>query len=303
MEMEMEDQKGMVETIVKFTWTINNFLAQRYQDIHSESETFFAGSHTWRIDFCPDDYDDDVVEICLLVGNSNTNWNQYASLKLSLINQADDKMTKTDSLFEDFHERRLPMILMDTDEFCDRKSGFLVNDTCIIVAEVSLNTNASCIKELIDFKGVAKIEKDYVELLEKACLKHPSLIESLLKRNRSQRFIEQGFTALGRVLHFLKTKKVKDMLNDDAACKELQGLWDEVETVRFDDLTWLEPHVKSALSMKVYMVKEQMVTKLKGNVVDLEDRVKSAKRELKIAEKDFDKRDLNDALAHGISYL
>ncbi|XLS83158.1 hypothetical protein HN51_048989 [Arachis hypogaea] len=92
--MEMEDQKGMVETIVKFTWTINNFLAQRYQDIHSESETFFVGSHP-RIDFSPDDDEDDVVQICLHAGNSNTNWNQYASLKLSLINQADDKMTKT----------------------------------------------------------------------------------------------------------------------------------------------------------------------------------------------------------------
>ncbi|RYR70623.1 hypothetical protein Ahy_A02g004958 [Arachis hypogaea] len=97
--------------------------------------------------------------------------------------QVDGKMTKTDSLYEDFHKRHLPMIVMDMDKFSDQKNGFLVNDTCVVVAEVSLNNNVSFGRELIDFKGVAKIEKDYVELLEKACSKHPSLIESLLKRN------------------------------------------------------------------------------------------------------------------------
>ncbi|XP_052113939.1 MATH domain and coiled-coil domain-containing protein At3g58360-like [Arachis duranensis] len=313
----MEDQKAMVETIVKFTWTVNNFFDLNCQVLYSD--TFFAGSHPWRILLYPEGEDE--VEICWDAGNNSTNlpdyWNRYASLKLSLINQVDGKMTKTDSLYEDFHKRHLPMIVMDIKKFSDPKNWFLVNDTCIIVAEVSLNTNASCGRELTDFKGVAKIEKDYVELLEKACLKHPSLIESLLKRNRSQRFIERGFTALGRVLHFLKTKKVKDMLNDDDACKELQDLWDEVEIVRFDDLTWLEPHVKSALRMKVYMVKEAMVTKLKGYVVDLEDRVESlkanvaaakddlegAKLEFAIAEKGFVKKDLNDELGHGIPYL
>ncbi|XP_015951326.1 uncharacterized protein LOC107476094 [Arachis duranensis] len=188
------------------------------------------------------------------------------------------------------------------DKFLDSKNGFLVNDSCIIVAKVSvINNNSSLGSRLIDLNDGGKIKKVHLELLDKACSKHPSIIESLIRS--SQRFIERGFTALGRVLYFLKTKKMKDMMNDDAARKELQDLWDEVERVGFDDLTWLEPHVRSALSMKDYIQREEVVTKLKGNVVDLEDRVKRAKRELEIAEKDFDKRDLNDALAHGISYL
>ena len=87
----------------------------------------------------------------------------------------------------------------------------------------------------MDFKDLGKIEKDFVQLLEEVCSKHPTLIEGHRKRNRSKRFIEWSFTALGRVLHFLKSKKVKDM-NDDT-CKELQNLWEELETVRFDDLT------------------------------------------------------------------
>ncbi|XLS49055.1 hypothetical protein HN51_023413 [Arachis hypogaea] len=259
---ETKGSKSNGGTIVKFTWTVNNFFGLNCQVLYSD--TFFAGSHPWRILLYPEGEDD--VEICWDAGNNSTNlpdyWNRYASLKLSLINQVDGKMTKTDSLYEDFHKRHLPMIVMDMDKFSDQKNGFLVNDTCVVVAEVSLNNNVSFGRELIDFKGVAKIEKDYVELLEKA--------------------------SLGRVLHFLKTKKVKDMLNDDAACKELQDLWDEVEIVRFDDLTWLEPHVKSALRMKVYKVKEEMVTKLKGYVVDLEDRVESLKTNVAAAKDDLE---------------
>ncbi|MED6113238.1 hypothetical protein PIB30_068982 [Stylosanthes scabra] len=206
--------------------------------------------------------------------------------------------------------------LMTMEEFLNANYGFLVNDTCIIVAEVSLNDiDASFGSELVYFKGVGKVEKDYVELLEKSCSKHPSLIQSLVKKNRSQGFIQRGFTALGRVLHFLNTKKLKDMINDDDACKELQDLWDELVVFGFDDLTWLEPHVKSALSMKGYVESEQMVTKLKGDVVDLEDKIKSLKAnvaaaksdlegtklQLATAEKGFVKRNLNDELDHGLS--
>jgi hypothetical protein len=58
--------------------------------------------------------------------------------------------------------------------------------------------------------------------------------------------------ALGRVIYFLKTRKVKDM--NDQACKELQILWDELEKFQFD-LTWLEPQVQAALGMKNYVEK------------------------------------------------
>ena len=208
-------------------------------------------------------------------------------------------------------------------KFRDPSKGFLVRDTCIIVAEVSVNNSghdnhsplemsSASFGELTDFKGLGKIEKDFALLLEEACLKHPSLIESHRKRNRSQRFTEGSFTALGRVLHFLKTKKVKDM-NEDGF-KELQNLWEELDIVRFDDLTWLEPHVKSALCMKSYMERAERVKKLKDNVVDLEEKIKSlkakmataeadlevARKELMKAEEGFVNRGLDDELGYGI---
>ena len=176
-----------------------------------------------------------------------------------------------------------------------------MDDTCIIVAEVSVENSghedssdnhspkemsSASNGELMDFKGLGKIEKDFVQLLEEVCSKHPTLIESHRERSRSRRFTEWSFTALGRLLHFLKTKKVKDM-NDDA-CKELQVLWEELETFGFDDLTWLEPHVQSALGMKNYMERAVRVKMLKENVVDLEVEMKHLQAKMAAAKIDLE---------------
>ena len=102
-------------------------------------------------------------------------------------------------------------------------------------------------------------------------------------------------------------------MNDDAY-KELQILWEEVETFGFDDLTWLEPHVQSALGMKNYTEKAAQVKRLKDIVADLEIEMKSlkekiaaseidleiARRELVKAEEGFVKRNSDDELGYGI---
>ena len=177
--------------------------------------------------------------------------------------------------------------------------GFIQDDNLIIIAELCVKESGheneldhgagitdSIKSGFQDFRGLGKIEKGFIQLLEELCSKHPTLIESQVKRNRSQRFTEWSFTALGRVLHFLKTKKVKDM-NDDT-CKELQILWEELETFGFDDLTWLEPHVQSALGMKNYMERAVQVTKLKENVADLEVVMKNLKAKMAAAEVDLE---------------
>ncbi|XP_057745674.1 MATH domain and coiled-coil domain-containing protein At3g58370-like [Arachis stenosperma] len=137
--------------------------------------------------------------------------------------------------------------------------GFIVNGTCIIEARISIShpelekkvdeaappvsmqvpakpiehadnllpmdISAIPIDELVDFRGLGKIEKAFVPLLNDVCAKHPSVIGC--QKKRSRRFSEWAFTALGRVLHFLKTKKARDM--DEEACSHLQILWEEVE--------------------------------------------------------------------------
>ncbi|KAL1331739.1 hypothetical protein AAHE18_12G208500 [Arachis hypogaea] len=174
---------------------------------------------------------------------------------------------------------------------------------------LSMDMSTVSIDELVDFRGLGKIEKSFVPLLEEVCAMHPLVIEC--QKKRSQRFSEWAFTALGRVLHFLKTKKVRDM--DEEASSHLQILSEELKTFRFD-LTWLEPHVQSALSMKNYMersaevkiVKENVAAlememkKLKAMVADVEVDLEMARRELVKVEEGFEERDLDGELGYGL---
>jgi hypothetical protein len=199
---------------------------------------------------------------------------------------------------------------MTLDELHDPKKGFMVKNAFIVGAEVYVcksrnekqvnqadNLTASLKpklekgegqnvgeRELMDFKGLGQIEKSFAPLLDEACSLHPSLIECQQKRSR--KFREGAFTALGRVLYFLKTRKVRDM--NDLACKDLQILWEELAPFSFD-LTWLEPHVQSALGMKSYnLEKLKEAEKLKDNVVSLELEMQRLKSKMGIVEVNLD---------------
>ncbi|KAL5060454.1 hypothetical protein RYX36_032058 [Vicia faba] len=111
--------------------------------------------------------------------------------------------------------------------------------------------------------------------------------------NRKCKFTDLAFSALGRVICFLKTRKVKDM--NDQTCKDIQVLWEELKKYRFD-LTWLEPHVEYALGAKSYVEKAVEVEKLKENVVALELETERLKAKLVAAKANFDiERDLLNA--------
>ncbi|QHO25683.1 hypothetical protein HN51_048992 [Arachis hypogaea] len=326
--MEKEQPEVKVLTTGKFTWTINNFSSKFFN--HYYSHTFFVGPYSWQmaISGIPNIYLRVLLVDRLYAGdidNVPVGWRSL-NFKLSLVDQLQGKSTIiNESENINIHQLKKGVAVVSlrvlSGMVSDPKNGFLVKDTCIVVAEVSVNDlgldhdqNHPCsvMKStalFLDFRGLCKMEEDYVKLLEKSCSKYPSLIESHRKRKRSQRFNQLSFTTLGKLLHFLKTKKVKDMKSDDA-CKELQDLWDEAE-IRFDDLSWLEPHVKSALS---YFENAAKVEKLKANVVNLEEKAKilkaeaiaidadleTTKEELAKAEERFVARDLDDQLGSGI---
>ncbi|XP_061351809.1 MATH domain and coiled-coil domain-containing protein At3g58270-like [Gastrolobium bilobum] len=339
------------KTFEKFTWTIKNFSKLKSKNLYSEN--FILSGHQWRILIFPKGNSVDFLSIYLDAGDIAIlpyGWSKITKFKFALINQVNEQMTITKETEHQFSAREIdwgftsfiPLV-----ELYDSSSGFIVNDTCIIEAEVfvtksehenqvdqAVNKNdisaesaQVCVEtiehtgnplgkemcsasfgELMDFRGLGKIEKAFVPLLEEVCSRHPSLIEC--QQKRSSRFAEWAFTALGRVLHFLKTKKVKDM--DDDACEHLQILWEELETFRFD-LTWLEPHVQSALSMKSYIERAGQVKKMKQNVAALEMEIKRLKvkmaaaevdieiatRDLVEAEEGFEEKDLDAELGYG----
>ncbi|KAK2364550.1 MATH domain and coiled-coil domain-containing protein [Trifolium repens] len=240
-------QEESVEKFEKFTWKVENF--SKYDpDTDVYSEPFLIGGYPWMIILHKSGHGDLSISLsAVLTSNMSKGWSRLVKVKLFVLDQIDGnrsiiegdelEFNEIDGLWEESHGQNLG--------------------------------------ELIDFKGLGQIEKDLVPLLEEVCSHHPSLIEC--QQNRSRKFKEWAFTALGRVLHFLKTTKVKDM--NDLACKNLQNLWEELEAFSFD-LTWLEPHVQSALGMRSYMEKVKKVQKLKDNEVALELEIMRLKAKL-----------------------
>ncbi|MED6148508.1 hypothetical protein PIB30_053830 [Stylosanthes scabra] len=136
------------------------------------------------------------------------------------------------------------------------------------------------LRDLIDLKSI----QDFIPLLEEVCTWHPSLLHS--QKNRTQAFRLWAFTSLGQVLHFLKTKKVKDIGDNDI--KKLQDLWDELEKSSGFELAWLQPHVEAFLGVKAHLQKTKKLKKLVDHVVALEIKMKKLRGELAAAEAEFE---------------
>ncbi|XLS83166.1 hypothetical protein HN51_048997 [Arachis hypogaea] len=256
-----------LSTTVKYTWTIWNFSAlECYQKY---SDTFFTGNHPWRISLYPQGFRPNYLSIYLTTGDNSFlpagSWNKTVNFKLTLKNLFFTDKDITRGTKYEYGSAKYPgygfSSFITLTEFLDPNNGFLVNDSCSIEAEVCvvndghqhhpndnrivpLVTRNNDNNNLVDFKGLCKVKKDFVPLLEEACSKHPELVEGQKKRNQSEKFTENSFMTLGRVLHFLKSHKdVKDCTDD--CVKEFQNLWKELESSGFDDLTWLENDVKN----------------------------------------------------------
>ncbi|XP_058742654.1 MATH domain and coiled-coil domain-containing protein At3g58340-like [Vicia villosa] len=263
----------------------------------------------------------------LQTSNMSEGWNRDVIFRLSVFNQLNTNMTITKESSNEFNASEDSLgfeSFMTFAELHDPKRGFIVNDACIVGGEVfvsnsihekPINQTANLtssltfgslmtllgfrefevptpkqeecqgenLSELMDFKGLGQIEKAFVPLLEEVCSQKPSLI--VCQQNRSSKCREWAFTALGRVLYFLKTRKVKDM--NDLACKDLQIFWEELELFSFD-LTWLKPHVQSALGMKRYLEELEEVEKLKINVASLELEMQMLKSKIATVEENLD---------------
>ncbi|XP_057432814.1 MATH domain and coiled-coil domain-containing protein At3g58360-like [Lotus japonicus] len=312
----------------KFTWKIENFSKL---DSEECSDIFHIGGHSWALFIYPTGNDTDYLSFSLFFVERDLpdDWCIFANFNLALINQVNGKRTITKGFAHTFNARDyewhwpdfIPLV-----ELRNSTSGFIVNDTCILEAEMAVvkpehvtqadqvvckptlpkQLSMSSDGELADFLSFGKIEKTFIPLLKQVCLLHPSLIDCQQKRSR--RFKEWAFTALGQVLHFLKSRKVKDM--DADACGHLQLLWEELQTFNFD-LTWLQPHIQSALSMKGYIEKAVHLKTMKENLATLEMETKSLKEKIFTAEVDLtvarrdlakgglEEKDLDAELAYG----
>ncbi|MCH85047.1 ubiquitin carboxyl-terminal hydrolase family protein, partial [Trifolium medium] len=316
--VQMERQESSTEIFEKFTWKIDNFSRLTVDKIYSEP--FVIGGYPWRILLFPkgnkvDDYVSIYLE-AVKTANMAKEWSRDVKFKLLVFNQLDTNKTITKEVFVCKSTLEKPVnqasnlivslasgsqnghmkveVTMPNPEVEDPNLETISPVSSHIDAELF----SPSIEELMDFSTLGQ--------LEEVCSDTPSLIECPQKRSR--KFNDLAFAALGRVLYFLKTRKVKDM--NEQACKDLQVLWDELQKFKYD-LTWLEPHVQYALGMKSYVEKALQLEKLKENMVALELeterlKVKCAAGEVNLHRerdllkaKGFEERDLESELGYG----
>ncbi|KAM6600484.1 hypothetical protein CsatA_020093 [Cannabis sativa] len=139
-KVEAQSENG--SSSVQFTWEIDNFSKLNVKAIYSD--TIHVGGYKWRILVFPKGNNVEHLSVYLAVADSVTlshGWSIYAMFSLSVINQLDHRNTVTRELEHEFKAGEknwgIPSFLA-LGELHDPKKGFLVNDSCIVKAEVTL---------------------------------------------------------------------------------------------------------------------------------------------------------------------
>ncbi|XP_038981966.1 ubiquitin carboxyl-terminal hydrolase 12-like isoform X4 [Phoenix dactylifera] len=146
----------------RFTWRIENF--SRLNTKKHYSEIFFVGGYKWRVLIFPKGNNVDHLSMYLDVADSATlpyGWSRYAQFNLAIINQIHSKYSIRKDTHHQFNARESDWgftSFMPLSELYDPSRGYLVNDTCIIEAEVA-------VRRVVDYWSYdSKKETGYVGL-------------------------------------------------------------------------------------------------------------------------------------------
>ncbi|KAF8005626.1 hypothetical protein BT93_K0032 [Corymbia citriodora subsp. variegata] len=163
------DTAGTVETQAaddppsgRFTWTIENFSRLNTKKLYSD--IFFVGGYKWRILIFPKGNNVDYLSIYLDVADSATlpyGWSRYAQFSLTVINQIHNKFSIRKETQHQFNARESDWgftSFMQLSELYNPSRGYLVNDTCIVEADVE-------VRRIVDYwSHDSKKETGYVGL-------------------------------------------------------------------------------------------------------------------------------------------
>jgi len=128
--------------ISRFTWAIENFSRVNAKKLYSE--IFVVGGYKWRILIFPKGNNVDYLSMYLDVADSSMlpyGWSRYAQFSLSVVNQIHNKFTVRKETQHQFNQRESDWgftSFMPLSELYDPNRGYLVNDSCIVEAEVAV---------------------------------------------------------------------------------------------------------------------------------------------------------------------
>ncbi|XVE68556.1 hypothetical protein DITRI_Ditri09bG0077400 [Diplodiscus trichospermus] len=124
------------------TWTIDNFSRLNAKKIYSD--IFSVGGYKWRILIFPKGNNVDHLSVYLDVADSATlpyGWSRYARFNIAVCNQIHSEYTVRKERQRQFNACESDWgftSFMPLGELYDPSKGFLVNDTCIVEADVAV---------------------------------------------------------------------------------------------------------------------------------------------------------------------
>ncbi|RAL37585.1 hypothetical protein DM860_000279 [Cuscuta australis] len=127
--------------MAKFTWMIKNFSLLGTKDLYSL--TFLVNENKWKLHLYPQGRDaDHHLFLFLCVANSSSlpaEWSIPTKYSLSIINQIDPSKTikiESENTFHSGANGWGPSRFIELRKLHDKSEGYLVEDTCLIEAEV-----------------------------------------------------------------------------------------------------------------------------------------------------------------------
>ncbi|KAL3323888.1 hypothetical protein AABB24_038191, partial [Solanum stoloniferum] len=126
----------------RFAWTIENFSRLNVKKLYSE--VFNVGGYKWRILIFPKGNNADQLSLYLDVADSPSlpyGWSRYAHFSLGVLNQAHTKFTVRKDTQHQFNARESDWgftSFMPLSELYDPSRGFIMDDTVVVEADVSV---------------------------------------------------------------------------------------------------------------------------------------------------------------------
>ncbi|XP_044462355.1 ubiquitin C-terminal hydrolase 12-like isoform X2 [Mangifera indica] len=146
----------------RFTWTIENFSRLNTKRLYSE--VFYVGGYKWRILIFPKGNNVEHLSMYLDVADATTlpyGWSRYAQFSLAVVNQIHSKYSIRKDTQHQFNARESDWgftSFMLLGELYDPSRGYLVNDTCVVEADVA-------VRRVVDYwSHDSKKETGYVGL-------------------------------------------------------------------------------------------------------------------------------------------
>lgn len=238
--------------MTKFTWRIENFSLLEAKDLYSL--TFVVNENKWRLLLYPKgSKKDQHLSMYLRVADSYSlpaEWSIPTKFRISIVNQIDPNKTVKKELEHTFKSGKNGWgwpSFMELSKLHDKSEGYLVEDTCLIEAEVDISAAS---KDIDSDSSVAidPIECVYIEAQSflESLVKAPCSLVSKAPTCEMPFFINRHETFVKQILDRLMSYNMDDLVDS----KHETAVMDSLSTLTDHLYLFSDGQVKEIVKLK-----------------------------------------------------